>query len=67
MCEIFLPLTLRPLVLVWRFFALIFASIRCRAAPLLQDSVYGGRHDMNRPAPKPLRRRFFVALGHAIT
>ena len=28
--------------------------------------VYGGRHDMNRPAPKTLRRRFFVVLGHAI-
>jgi Ion channel len=29
-------------------------------------SVYGGRHDMNRAAPKTVRRRFFMALGHAI-
>jgi hypothetical protein len=27
---------------------------------------YGGRYDMNRPAPKVLRRRFLIALGHAI-
>jgi hypothetical protein len=29
-------------------------------------SLDEGSHDMNRPAPKTLRRRFFVALGHAI-
>ena len=35
-------------------------------APFLQRAVYGARDDMNRPAPKTLQRRFFVALGHAI-
>src|SRR5258708_23865702 len=29
-------------------------------------SVYGARHDMNRPAPKTLPRPFFMVLGHAI-
>jgi hypothetical protein len=62
----FLALNFAPPCSGLKIFALIFASIRCRAAPLLQRSVYGGRHDMNRPAPKTLRRRFFVALGHAI-
>src|SRR5215510_6715991 len=31
-----------------------------------QLSVYKGGHDMNWLAPKTLRLRFFVALGHAI-
>src|SRR6476469_4810336 len=31
-----------------------------------QLSVYGGGHDMNRLVAKTMRRRFFVALGHAI-
>src|SRR5262245_6919031 len=31
-----------------------------------QLSVYKGGHDMNWLAPKAMRRRFFVALGHAI-
>src|SRR5215475_12030513 len=31
-----------------------------------QLSVYGGGHHMNLPAPKTLRRRFFVALADAI-
>jgi hypothetical protein len=62
----FLALNFAPPCFGLKIFALIFASIRCRAAPLLQHSVYGGRHDMNRPAPKTLRRRFFVPLGHAI-
>ena len=32
----------------------------------LTAPVYRGRHDMSRPIPKALRRRFLVALGHAI-
>src|SRR5262245_62175007 len=31
-----------------------------------QLSVYGGGHHMNRLVPNTVRRRFFVALGHAI-
>jgi len=32
----------------------------------MQRSVCGGFHDMNRLVPKTLRRRFLIALGHAI-
>src|SRR5262249_62414644 len=32
----------------------------------MHRSICGGFHDMNRLAPKTLRRRFLIALGHAI-
>src|SRR5262249_47281961 len=41
-------------------------SVRDIGFSLTARSVFAGCHDMNRPMPKPLRRRSFVALGHAI-
>src|SRR5262249_28107501 len=37
------------------YWVLLLTALRLRRSPR-----------MNRPTPKPLRRRFFVALGHAI-
>jgi hypothetical protein len=65
MCEIFLPFFAAPCFGL-KILALTFCLEPLLSCTILQRSVYGGRHDMNRPAPKELRRRFFVALGHAI-